>query len=178
MSIKKVAAFGAVGIVIAVLVIAGFVASGLLPWFQTQGTLIVKLTDAPVELAHLNITITGLAVQKANENSEDGGWIPLPFINEASSVYVDIMALQNVTRDLSVTGLDSGNYTKLRMTISTANATYTDRSTVELIVPPGHIDVIAHFEIRAGETTTLLVDMIGHISETNRLSPILKATVV
>jgi len=53
-----------------------------------------------------------------------------------------------------------------------------DNITVDLIVPPGHLDVIAHFEIQVGETTTLLVEMIGHISETNNLSPELKATVV
>ncbi len=176
---KKVATFGAAGIVIAVLVIAAFIASGMLPiGLPTQGTLVVKLTDAPVELEHLNVTLTSLTVQRSGGNNETGGWVTLPFLNDAKSVYVDILSLQNVTKDLSVAGLNAGNYTKIRMDISTANATYTDGSTVDLIVPPGHIDVVVHFEIRGGETTTLLVDMTGHISETNRLAPVLKATVV
>ncbi len=88
------------------------------------------------------------------------------------------MTLQNVTRDLSVTELAPGNYTKLRMEISTANATDIDGNIIPLTVPPGHIDVIVHFEIKAGETTIILVDMIGHISATNKLSPVLKAKVV
>ena len=179
MAMKKVGIFGAAGVVIAVLIIAGIMTSGLkLPGFQNQGTLLIKLTDAPVELKHLNVTITGLAVHKAEQGNEEGGWIPLSFVDDKTSVYVDILALQNITRDLSVTELAPGNYTKLRMDISTANATYTDDSTVDLTVPPCHIDVIAHFEIKAGETTTLLVDMTPHISETNRLAPVLKAKVV
>lgn len=175
MRMKKMATFGAAGVVIALLIIAGLWTSGLLPWLRNRGTLLVKLTDAPVDLDHLNVTITSLAVQKAGE---DGGWLNLSFVEGKTSVYVDILALENITRDLSVTELSSGNYTKLRMDISTANATYTDGSTVDLIAPPGHIDVIVHFEIIAGETTTLLVDMTGHISATNMLTPELKATVV
>jgi hypothetical protein len=175
MGMKRMATFGAAGVVIALLVIAGLWTSGLLPWLQNRGILVVKLTDAPVELEHLNVTITSLAVQKAGE---DSGWMNLSFVEGKTSIYVDILALQNITQDLSVTQLSSGNYTKLRMDISTANATYTDGTTVNLTVPPGHLDIIIHFEIIAGETTTLLVDMTGHISETNRLTPELKATVV
>jgi hypothetical protein len=179
MTMKKVGIYGATGVVVAVLIIAGIMTSGLkLPGFQNQGTLIIKLTDAPVELKHLNVTITGLAVHKAEQDVEDGGWNPLSFIDGKTSVYVDILALQNIIQDLSVTEVLPGNHTKLRMDISTANATYTDDKTVDLIVPPGHIDVIVHFEIKAGETTTILVDMTAHISETNRLAPVLKATVV
>ena len=179
MTMKKVGIYGAAGVVFAVLIIAGIMTSGLkLPGFQNQGTLIIKLTDAPVELKHLNVTITGLAVQKAEQGVEDGRWIPLSFVDGKTSVYVDILALQNITLDLSVTGLAPGNYTKLRMDISTANATYAEGGTVDLTVPPSHIDIIAHFAIKAGETTTLLVDFTAHISETNKLSPVLKATVV
>ncbi len=181
MSIKKTATYGAGGIIIGALIIAGLIVSGLLPMgLQSQGTLIVKLTDAPVELKHLNVTITGLAVQKAGEGNGGGGWVTLPFLEGKTSVYVDILALQNVTKDLSATGLNAGNYTKIRIDISTANATYADGSTVNLIVPPGHLDVVVHFEIVGGETTTLLVDMTGRISESEpyRLSPVLKATVV
>jgi len=177
MGMKKVGVFGATGVVAAVLIIAGLMASGMMPWLFNRGTLVVKLTDAPFELEHLNVTITSLSVQRAGGNGEEGGWVPLSFVNGTSSVYVDILSLQNVTRDLSVAELAAGNYTKLRMDVSTANATYADNSTKDLIVPPGHLEVIVHFEIEAGETTTLVVDFTAHISETNNLSPELKATV-
>ncbi len=177
MGMKRAAAFGAAGIVIAVLIIAGFMASGLMPWLQNRGFLVVKLTDAPVELEHLDVTITGLAVQMA-ENSGDGGWVSLSFIDGKISVPIDILTLQNITKDLSMTGLTAGDYTKIRVDISAAKATYADQTIVDLVVPPGHIDIIVHFEIIPGETTTLLVDMTGHISETNNLTPVLKAMVV
>ncbi len=64
------------------------------------------------------------------------------------------------------------------MEVSTASAIYADGSTVDLIVPPGHLDVIVKLEIKAEEATTLLVDMAGHINQTNRLAPVLKAMVV
>ncbi len=47
-----------------------------------------------------------------------------------------------------------------------------------LIVPPGHIDVNVRFEIEADFETVLLVDMTAHIGNTDRLSPVLKATVI
>ena len=179
MAMKKVGIYGVTGVIVAVLIVAGLMVSGIkIPWLYNKGTLIVKLTDAPVELEPLNVTITGLAVQNADGSGEDGGWISLPFVNGTTSVYVDILALQNVTQDLSVAELAAGNYTKLRMDISTANATYLAGGTVDLTVPPGHLDIIVHFEIATGETTTLLVDFIPHISETDNLSPVLKAIVV
>jgi hypothetical protein len=180
MVMKKVGIYGAAGFAVAVLIIAGIITSGLkLPGFYNRGTLIVKLTDEPVELEHLNVTITDLAVHKAVPNGGEGEWMTLPFVEDKTSFYVDILSLQNVSRDMSVAELLPGNYTTIRLTISTANATYSDGTVVNpLLVPPGHIDVIVHFEIKAGETTTLLVDMTGHISETDSLAPVLKAIVV
>lgn len=177
MSLREVGVFGAAGVLMAVLIVAGVMMSGLkLPGFYNKGTLVVKLTDAPFELKHLNVTITELEVHK----TQDGGWIPLTFVDD-KPWYGDILALQNITRDLSVTEIDPGNYTKLRMRVSTANATYVDGRLEDLEVPSGKIDVIVHFEIKVGETTTLLVDMTAHISNgnnTNRLSPVLKAIVI
>jgi len=179
---RNVGIFSAVGFLAALLIIAGVTMSGLkLPGFASnKGTLIVKLTDAPVKLEHLNITITELLAHRAEYDGEEGGWILLRFVDD-KPWYGDILSLQNITRDLSVTEVQPGNYTKLRMKISTANATYLEdgrRRTVDLIVPPGHIDVNVRFKIEAGETTTLLVDMTAHISHTNRLAPVLKAIVV
>lgn len=181
MSMKKIGIFGATGVLLAILVIVGIMASGIkLPGFSSnRGMLTVKLTDAPVELEHLNVTIAQIEVHKAGANGEDDGWIDLPFADNKTSFYIDILSLQNVTRDLSVAEIQAGNYTKIRLMISTANATYTDGSVVDpLNVPPGHMDVIVHFEIEADLETVLLVDMTAHISQTNNLSPVLTATIV
>jgi hypothetical protein len=181
MSMRKAGIYGAAGVIVAGLIIAGIMTSGLkLPGFASnKGTLSIKLTDAPVELKHLNVTITELKVHKAEDEGGEGEWITLPFVGDMTYYYVDILSLQNISRDLSAEEISPGNYTIIRMTISKANATYSDGSIVEpLIVPPGHIDVNARFEIEADFETVLLVDITAHISDTDRLSPVLKATVV
>lgn len=177
--------YGAAGILVAILIIAGIVTSSIhfpslrLPdAFSNKGTLVIKLTDAPVELKHLNVTISSISALRV-ENSEEA-WEELSFVGGVSDVYVDILALQNVTRDLSITEIPAGNYTKLRMKIATANATYISGETVDLIVPPGRIDIIVHFEVEAGETTRIIIDMQADwvaISQTRRLRPVLKATI-
>lgn len=182
---RHIGIYGTTGILVAVLIIAGIVVGGLefpeirLPSLgPSLGTLVVKLTDAPVELEHLNVTISSLAAKRV-ENSEES-WIELSFVDGVSEVYVDILELQNVTKDLSITEIPPGNYTKLRMSVTQANATYISGQTVDLIVPPGHIDIIVHFEVEAGETTRVIVDMEANwvaISQSGRLRPVLKATV-
>jgi hypothetical protein len=178
---RKLSLYGTTGVLVAALIIAGVVFSGLrLPTFVLNtGTLVVKLTDAPVELKHLNVTIANLSAQRIEDGNET--WENLSFVDGVPEVYVDILALQNITRDLSITEISPGNYTKLRMTITTANATYVNGETVDLKVPPGRIDVKVHFEIKAGETTKLLIDMQADwvaISHSQNLRPVLKATVL
>lgn len=177
----KLGLYGISGVLVAALIIAGVIFSGLsLPSFVPKtGTLIIKLTDAPVDLKHLNVTIGNLSALRVEDGNET--WEQLSFVDNVSEVYVDILALQNVTMDLSITDIPPGNYTKLRMTITTANATYINGETVDLKVPPGRIDVIVHFEIESGETTRLLIDMQADwvaISHSQRLRPVLKATVM
>jgi hypothetical protein len=178
--------YGAAGILIAILIIAGILTSSIhfpslkLPdAFSDKGTLIIKLTDAPVELEHLNVTISGIEAIRIVDDTQE--LVPLSFVEGKSWVYVDILALQNVTMDLSITEIPPGNYTKLRMFIASANATFKSGDVVDLIVPPGKIDVIVHFEIKAGETTKLLIDMQVDwvaISHSHRLRPVLKATLL
>jgi len=141
------------------------------------GTLVIKLTDAPVDLAALFVNITSLEA-----HSDENGWVPLEFVDETSSVWIDILTLENVVVDLSITEIPPGNYTKLRLFIAEANATF--EGSIEetpLKVPSEKIDIIIHFEIENGEKITLLVDMEADwvaISQTNRLRPVLKAKVI
>jgi len=181
---RDVGVFAAAGILVAVLIIAGVVAGGLrfpslrLPsMVSDKGTLIIKLTDAPVELKHLNVTIDSILALRVEHEEET--WEELAFVDGVSEVALDILTLRNVTEDLSITEIPLGNYTKLRLNITSASATYMTGDPEEVIVPSGRIDIIVHFEIKAGETTKLLVDMQGEwvaISHSDRLRPVLKAT--
>ena len=175
---KKLGLYVIVGVLMAALIIAGIVFSGLkLPTFvPSTGTLIIKLTDAPYDLEHLNITIDSVSAQRVEDDTET--WENLAFVEGVSEVYFDLLALRNVTMDLSITEIPLGNYTMIKMHIKTANATYVGGGNVTLTVPSEHIKVIVHFEVKSGEETMVLVDMQAHISETDRLSPVLKATVI
>jgi hypothetical protein len=184
--IRHVGVYGVAGILVAILIIAGIVTSSIhfpslkLPdSFASKGTLVIKLTDAPVRLEHLDVNISSIEAIRIVDDAEER--VPLSFVEGKLWVYVDILALQNVTMDLSITEVPPGNYTKLRMFITSANATFENGDEVELTVPPGKIDIIVHFEIKAGETTKLLIDMEANwvaISQTKRLRPVLKATVL
>ena len=179
---RQIGLRAAVGIIASVVIIAAVFVSGIQlpttqpPTAQNEGTLVVMLTDAPVKLTHLNVTITNMTVL----NSDTGNWTKTPFLNNITEWYTDILALQNVTEDLSITQIPTGNYTKLRMQITTANATYTNGETQTLTVPPEKIDVIIHFTIETDKTTHLLIDMQADwtaISKNGELRPVLKASV-
>jgi len=119
------------------------------------GTLVVKVTDAPVpDLVHLNLTISSVYVLNHTR-----GWVPLNI--EGGSLYFDLLTLDNVTRDLAIGNIPVGNYSKIRLQIDTANATLSDGTEIDLNVPPGHIDLQVKFEIKAGETTGLIVDIVA-----------------
>lgn len=180
---RKIGLYAGAGVLISAIIIAGIFVSGIsFPGLVSArtGRLVILLTDAPVELKHLNITISSLAA--ITENVGDS--IALSFINDATEVYFDLLSLEDRTMVLSDMEIpvseDVGAYKKLRMTIETANATYADGTWVDpLKVPPGHLDVIIHFEITEGATTMVLLDMTIDdwfaISQTNRLRPVLKA---
>jgi hypothetical protein len=171
----------AAGFIIAITIILAVFASGIqLPTVRARtGTLTVLLTDAPADLKHLNITIDSLAVLNVDDTDEN--WIDLSFVGEDEEVYFDLLALYDVTMELSTEEIPAGTYTKLRMTIKTANATKTGGEIIDpLEVPPGKLDIIIHFEIKAEDTTVLLIDMEADwvaISQSNRLRPVFKATI-
>jgi hypothetical protein len=175
---KKIGLRAAAGFLVAITIILAVFASGIqLPTVKAKtGTLTVLLTDAPTDLEHLNITISSLSAHNVDEN-----WIELNFVGDKESVYFDLLALYNVTMELSSQEIPVGNYTKLRMKIETANATKTDGEIIEDIeVPSGKIDIIIHFEIDSDETAYLLIDMEADwvaISQSNRLRPVFKATI-
>jgi len=159
------------------LIISGVYLSGVrFPSITAQkGTLIVLLTDAPVNITHLNITIDSFSVNLENES-----WIDIPFVDNEDEVYFDLLQLYNVTMELSVAEIPAGNYTKMRMTIKTANATFANGDTPDLTVPPDKIDIIIQFEIEHDDTTVVLIDMQADwvaISQNNSLRPVLKASV-
>ena len=183
---KKIFYYGTTGVIAAVMLIALVSSTPTILQYinpQKTGTLLIKLTDAPVNLEELWVNITQLEA-----HSKEEGWIDLSFTKNPTGtpregVWVDILTLENVTMDLSITEVPPGNYTKLRMYVNKASANFTgpEEELTPLTVPPGKIEIIIHFEIEIGKTTDLLVDMQADwvaINQQHKLRPVLKATVL
>ena len=178
---KKIGLYATVGVTIAIMIIAAIFASGIQfpgsnPRSLALGTLRVSITDAPADLANLNVTVNGLYVNNDDTDSR----IELNFTGATSEVYFNLLALNNVSQELSIAQIPAGNYSKIRLDVRAANATFTDGTTVDLKVPPGHIDVIINFEIKPSQETNLLIDMQPDtvaISNSHNLKPTLKATI-
>jgi len=178
---KKISLYVFAGIAVAIILIAAVYTSGIqLPSNTdsqsiTLGTLTVSIKDAPVQLSKLEVTIDSIEV--LNENN---GWTKLPFIEGTQDVRFDLLALQDISQDLSTTQLPVGDYVKIRLHIKDATATFQDGSTADLNVPSDKLDLIIHFQIEEDSTTKVLIDMTADtvaISNSNNLKPIIKATV-
>jgi hypothetical protein len=184
---KKLSMYVFAGIASAVIIIAAIFTSGIqLPGSQNSqnimhlGTLAVSIKDAPVDLSTLDITLDGLEVQ----GGDDGRWTKLNFTEGTNNVTFNLLALQDVVKELSVAQLPAGNYSKIRLHVSEANATFRDDSATQpptpLKVPSDKLDIIIKFEIEEDATTQLLIDMTADwvaISNSHNLRPVLKATV-
>ena len=175
---NKLAFYLIAAVAIIAIILVAFVALGNFPpnTAAATGTLRVSITDAPVDLSKLEVTIDSLEVQSQSE-----GWVNVPFIDGLESVRVDLLSLQSVSQDLSTTQLPAGNYTKMRLHVRDATATYKDGTTDNLNVPSDKIDVIIHFKIEENATTNVLLDMsadTASISNGHNLKPVLKASVV
>ena len=179
--LKQFSIFGVAGVLIAIVIIAGFVAVNdfIRP---VKGTLTIEIMDKPVELKHLNMTIDWVKIK-----DEDGNWYNLTIQDpdEDGTFYFDLLALQNVSETLSVTEIPEANYTAIWIHVLNANATYPDESTVDLNVPSDVIKVLLkpRLSLKGGGQVTVLIDLQPDdlnaiaISHSLNLRPVIKATV-
>jgi hypothetical protein len=176
--IRQVGLFGVAGVLVAVLIIAGFVIGNNVLEVSGKGVLTIQVMDKPVELDHLNMTIDWVKIQDEGEN-----WHNLTLKTEP--FYFDLLSLQNVSETLSETELPVGNYTKIWMHVLTANATYPDGTVAELTVPSDVVKVLLkpHLSLEDGGQMTVLIDLQPEalnsiaISRSLNLRPVIKAVV-
>ena len=176
--IRHIGLFGAAGILVAALLIAGFAIGGTIFQVSGKGVLTIQIMDKPVELEHLNMTIDWVKIKGQDEN-----WYNLTLKSEP--FYFDLLALQNVSETLSETEIPAGNYTMIWMHVLTANATYTDGTNATLTVPSDVIKVLLkpHLSLEGGGQVTVLIDLQPDslnsiaISQSLNLRPVVKAIV-
>ena len=179
--LRNISYFGVAGFLIAVVIIAGFVAANnfIRP---VKGTLTIEIMDKPVELKHLNMTIDWVKIKDS-----DGNWHELTLANpdEKGTFYFDLLSLQIVSETLSVTDIPEANYTAIWIHVLTANATYPDESTADLDVTSDVIKVLLkpQLSLEGGGQVTVLIDLQPEdlntiaISKSLNLRPVIKAVV-
>ena len=176
--IRQIGIFGVAGVLVAALIIAGFVIGENVFQVSGKGVLTIQIMDKPVELDHLNMTIDWVKIQDEDEN-----WYNLTLKSEP--FYFDLLSLQNVSETLSETELPAGNYTKIWLHVLTANATYPDGSVADLRVPSDTVKVLLkpHLSLDDGGQVTVLIDLQPEdlnsiaISQSLNLRPVIKAVV-
>ena len=148
------------------------------------GNLIVKITDAPMELSNLFLTIDGIEVQ-----DESGDWAPLNLVSGGDEdLHFDLLQFESTTMDAATGELEAGGYNSIRMSIKSASARLIDSEIdLPLRVPSEKIKVIVQFTIEKGEETTVILDIQVDSTETSiaiannaehNLRPIVTATVI
>ncbi len=176
--IRQISIFGVAGVLVAALIIAGFVIGENVFQVSGKGVLTIQIMDKPVELDHLNMTIDWVKIQDEDEN-----WYNLTLKSEP--FYFDLLSLQNVSETLSETELPAGNFTMIWMHVLTANATYPDGSVADLRVPSDTVKVLLkpHLSLDDGGQVTVLIDLQPEdlnsiaISQSLNLRPVIKAVV-
>jgi len=192
-SLHETGFFAVIGILLAILIIGGIAVAGFkipvlkLPSIVSdKGTLMIKVTDAPIrDLKQLNITIDSFEVH-SNDTDE---WISVHI--EGDRVSFDLLHLKNgdITEDAAIDAVPAGNYTMIRMHIveglAFTNATLNDEAgtVIPLNVPSEKIKIPVHFEIKQGETTTIILDITAdsvHIASNpeHNLRPVVKPIVM
>jgi len=176
--IRQIGLFGFAGVLVAVLIIAGFVIGTNVFEVSGKGVLTIQIMDKPVELDHLNMTIDWVRIQDDDEN-----WHNLTLKTEP--FYFDLLSLENVSATLSETELPAGNYTAIWMHVLTANATYPDGTVADLRVPSDVIKVLLkpHLSLEGDGQMTVLIDLQPDdfssiaVSKNLNLRPVIKAVV-
>ena len=124
-----------------------------------QGTLVIKLTDAPSDLniTEALITMSSLEVHYAGideENDSFGEWITI--VNESQTF--DLITLQNnVTAIFGSAVLQAGIYTQIRLNVDQALVTI-DGIQYDLEIPSKTVKLIKPFQVLENDTLTLILD--------------------
>ncbi|MCH7553192.1 MAG: DUF4382 domain-containing protein [Chloroflexi bacterium] len=117
-------------------------------------TLEIRVTDAPsLHIESIMLTIDQVEVNVATGDTE-GGWVTV--VDEPTTF--DLLQLTGVEEVLGSTQLEPGRYNQIRLSISAAEAD-DDGQIIQLTLPSGKLRFVGSFDLTAGETTIVTVDI-------------------
>jgi hypothetical protein len=117
---------------------------------KTQfGMLKLSLTDQPVGLKEVWVSITNIEVHKTSE-----AWISF----DASGDSVDLLTLQNREQVLQSAPLDPGSYTGIRLDVTEGHIIDASGERCDLKIPSGKVEIPLNFTIDSGKETDVVLD--------------------
>ncbi len=129
------------------------------------GTLRVLITDKPYPFEHISEAIVTVVRVEVRQGEEEGGDDDDAFITvfeDQTGKPFDLLELQNGQTDLLAEAeVPVGEYTQMRLVISSGQIKLTNEATFDLTVPSGAssgLKLNATFEVAEGQTTELLMD--------------------
>jgi hypothetical protein len=155
----------------------------------------VRLTDAPIDLSNvqsLNVTLTGIIVYPEDDN--DDIEVPDPGEDmehdaEAHAISLlshpatfDLLTLTGGISTLLASGeVPAGEYTRIRLEISSAEIAYEDGTTAPLQIESNKVDIPIKFKLTVHEDQSITLDFDAaasvQVNETGTGSLILRPVV-
>ena len=162
-SSRKIALFGAAGVVIAALLIlvfapvreeVGINTMVVLQEIPGYGFQIVKMGEGQADVVHLNVTLDGFEARR-----QDGGWTELT----VGSVSFNMLRDREISFNAQAGSLDAGSYTAVRFRVvrglEDSNATLSNDDVIGVDVPSQKVEIeTSPFEVSV-DTESLLIDL-------------------
>ncbi len=125
------------------------------------GKVTIMVKDLPDNWTHVNVTFSKVEIHQAEANNS--GWLNLTVTRQT----IDLASLVNVSQLLASGSVGPGKYTQIRIIVESATGTMSDGTIVNFTVPSGELKTTHPFNVTAGQTTTMTVDIdlehsIGH----------------
>ncbi len=142
-----------IAVIVVVVLIAAAVGAFALAQPAT-GTMSIFIKDDPIAWKHVNITFSEVRVHRASADN-DSGWQTVSIKNGA----VDLASLTDVSELLASSAIPAGKYTQIRIVVTTATGMMLNGTHVTFTVPSGELKTTHPFELTAGDTKELTLEI-------------------
>lgn len=136
------------------------------PTLQPElGTVAVYVTDAPPDkdVTAVLLTVSSLEIHRAVAEQEqeqdqegEGEWIIIDISDNMTTF--DLLKVKGIEEFFGQAEIEAGKYTQVRLIVDKAEVTTGDNVTEEATVPSGEIKLVRPFDVKAGETTAIILD--------------------
>jgi hypothetical protein len=118
------------------------------------GSVSIMVKDLPDDWTHINVTFSQASIHQASDEN-NSSWHNLTLTRQT----IDLASLVNISELLASGDVGPGKYTQIRIVVEAVVGTMNDGSTVNFTVPSGVLKTNHPFNVTAGKTTTLTLDI-------------------